>query len=110
VNCPAQFHPDTGLFYVNATRAFSATTYSMKKKSRRLGRQRPRRWAESMLQADRLQNRRPPLEPQMGRRGIRSGVLSTAGNLLFTGDTSSNLVALTASTGQRSGMRISAPA
>jgi alcohol dehydrogenase (cytochrome c) len=32
--------------------------------------------------------------------GIRSGVLSTAGNLVFTGDTASNLVALNASTGQ----------
>jgi alcohol dehydrogenase (cytochrome c) len=31
--------------------------------------------------------------------GIRGGVLSTAGNLLFAGDPSNNLVALNATTG-----------
>jgi alcohol dehydrogenase (cytochrome c) len=32
--------------------------------------------------------------------GVRSGVLSTAGNLVFAGDASSNLVALNATTGE----------
>jgi alcohol dehydrogenase (cytochrome c) len=32
--------------------------------------------------------------------GVRSGVLSTAGNLVFTGDPANNLVALNAKTGQ----------
>ena len=32
--------------------------------------------------------------------GVRSGVLSTAGNLVFAGDPANNLVALNAATGQ----------
>jgi alcohol dehydrogenase (cytochrome c) len=32
--------------------------------------------------------------------GVRSGVLSTAGNLVFTGDPGNNLVALNAKTGE----------
>jgi alcohol dehydrogenase (cytochrome c) len=32
--------------------------------------------------------------------GVRSGVLSTAGNLVFTGDPANNFVALNAQTGQ----------
>ena len=35
-----------------------------------------------------------------GTGGPRSGVLSTAGNLVFAGDPSNNLVAVNATTGQ----------
>ena len=48
---------------------------------------------------DRLQDRQGQVEPQVGGQRPRSGVLSTAGNVLFTGGPSSDLVALNATTG-----------
>ena len=50
-------------------------------------------------EGDRLQDRQGALERTSGKAGARSGLLSTAGNVVFTGGTPNNLVALNATTG-----------
>jgi hypothetical protein len=99
---PPSFNPDTGLFYVNAARAFSV--YYLWDDD-----DKPEGWAgndrggysEAMLQAIDYKTgkiRWSHKWPGNGG-GTRSGLLSTAGRLLFAGDTNNNLVALDPSTG-----------
>lgn len=98
---PPSFSPDTGLFYVNATRAFSVYyIFDQTEKPEGWGGNDHGGWAESMLQAIDYKTGKVRWSHKWEGGGIRSGVLSTAGNLVFTGDTANNLVALTATTGQ----------
>lgn len=97
---PPSFSPATGLFYVNATRAFSE--YYIFDDTRK-----PEGWAgndrggagDSMLQALDYHTGKIRWSHKWEGPGARSGVLTTASNLLFTGDSSSNFVALNAATG-----------
>jgi len=96
---PPSFSPDTGLFLRECHARFSVY-YIFDEEEK------PEGWAATTAAVgpNRCCRRSttkpaPPLEPQMEGGGIRSGVLSTAG-ICCHGDTSSNLVALTASTGQ----------
>jgi alcohol dehydrogenase (cytochrome c) len=97
---PPSYSPQAGLFYINATRGFSVYyIFDDEKKPEGWGGNDKGGYAESMLEA---------IDPKTGNirwnhkwegSGIRSGVLSTAGNLVFAGDPANNLVALNATTG-----------
>lgn len=97
---PPSFSPATGLFYVNATRAFSEYyIYDEDEKPEGWGGNDKGGWAESMLQAIDYKTGKICWSHKWATPGVRSGVLSTAGNLVFAGDPSNNLVALNAKTG-----------
>jgi alcohol dehydrogenase (cytochrome c) len=98
---PPSFSPQTGLFYVNATRAFSEYyIYDPGHKPEGWGGNDRGGWAESMLQALDYKTGKICWSHKWEGSGVRSGVLSTAGNLVFTGDPAYNLVALNAKTGE----------
>jgi alcohol dehydrogenase (cytochrome c) len=96
------YDPETGLFYVNAARAFSVYYIYDDNDDK------PEGWggndrsgfSEGMIQA---------IEPKTGKiawshkwpngGAARSGLLTTAGKLLFAGDTASNFMALDPATG-----------
>jgi alcohol dehydrogenase (cytochrome c) len=98
---PPSFSPATGLFYVTATRAFSE--YYIFDNT-----QKPEGWGgndrggggQSMLQAIDYQTGKICWSHKWEGPGARSGVLSTASNLVFAGDSSDNFVALDAKNGQ----------
>jgi alcohol dehydrogenase (cytochrome c) len=97
---PPSFSPLTGLFYVNATRAFSE--YYIFDNT-----EKPEGWSgndrggggESMLRAIDYRTGKIRWSHKWEGPGARAGVLTTAGNLVFTGDSSSNFIALDAQTG-----------
>jgi alcohol dehydrogenase (cytochrome c) len=98
---PPSFSPQTGLFYVNATRAFSIYyIFDTDEKPEGWGGNDQGGWAESMLQAIDYKTGKIRWSHKWETSGVRSGVLSTAGNLVFAGDPANNLVALNAETGQ----------
>ncbi len=93
------FSPATGLFYVAASRAFSIFyIYDPGENPQGWGGTDRGGWSESMLQA---------IDYKTGKirwshrwdTNTRSGLLTTAGNLLFAGGNSQDLVALNATTG-----------
>jgi alcohol dehydrogenase (cytochrome c) len=100
---PPSFSPQTGLFYANATRGFSVYyLYADENDDKPQGWGGNDRggWSEAMLQAiDYKSGKIRWSHKWTGSSGIRSGVLSTAGNLLFAGDAASNFVAFNAATG-----------
>lgn len=98
---PPSFSPATGLFYVNATHAYSVYyIYDDDDKPEGWGGNDQGGWAESMLQAIDYKTGKIRWSHKWESAGVRSGMLSTAGNLVFTGDPSNNFVALNATTGQ----------
>lgn len=98
---PPSFSPKTGLFYVNANRAFSIYyIFDDDDKPEGWGGNDQGGWTESMLQALDYKTGKVKWSHKWEGSGVRSGVLSTDGNLVFTGDTGNNFVALNASTGQ----------
>ncbi|HZQ56135.1 MAG TPA: acido-empty-quinoprotein group A [Bryobacteraceae bacterium] len=97
---PSSFDPQTGLFYVNATRAYSEYyIFDTDEKPEGWGGNDRGGWAESMLQALDYKTGKICWSHKWEGAGIRSGVLSTAGGLVFAGDPVNNLVALNAKTG-----------
>ncbi len=98
---PPTFSPDSGLFYINATRAFSIYyIFDDSDKPEGWGGNDQGGWAESMLEAIDYRTGKIRWSHKWEMPGIRGGLLSTAGNLVFAGDPSSNLVALNAKTGE----------
>ena len=98
---PPSFSPDTGLFYINASRGFSVYyIYDNDEKPEGWGGNDRGGWSESMLEAIDYKTGALRWVHKWEGAGIRSGVLSTAGNLVFAGDPSDNLVALNATTGE----------
>jgi alcohol dehydrogenase (cytochrome c) len=98
---PPSFSPKTGLFYVNATRAFSLYyIFDDDDKPEGWGGNDEGGWAESILQALDYKTGQIRWSHKWEGAGIRSGVLSTEGNLVFAGDPENNLVALNATTGE----------
>lgn len=96
---PPSFSPVTGLFYVPASRAFSIY-YIFDPSDNPLGWGGTDRggWSESMIQA--IDYKTGKVRWTHKWEGTaRSGLLSTAGNLLFSGGPSADLVALNATTG-----------
>ena len=103
---PPSFSPQTGLFYVNATRGFSVTYLTdTSSQPEGYGGSMARPLVAARSRSTRLQNRRSEMEPSLyDLRRLRSwpgrpGILTTAGNLLFTGDYSGNLIAFDAANG-----------
>ena len=99
---PPSFSPETGLFYVNATDAYSVYyIFDQDEKPEGWGGNDRGGWSESTLRAiDYKTGKIKWGHKWEGAGGPRSGVLSTAGNLVFAGDPSNNLVALNATTGK----------
>jgi len=94
------YDPDTNLFYVNSREAMGVFYLTMPGKS-------AEGWAgrdfflasKSMLKAIDVETGKVRWTADTEGRGGQSGILSTAGHLVFTADMSGNLVALDASTG-----------
>jgi alcohol dehydrogenase (cytochrome c) len=97
---PPSFSPETGLFYVSARRAFSIYyIYDTSDDPQGWGGTDRGGYGVSMLQAIDYKTGKIRWSHRWEGNGM-SGVLSTAGNLVFTGDGSgANLVALDATTG-----------
>ncbi len=96
---PPTFSPQTGLFYVNATRAFSVYyIYDPGENPQGWGGTDRGGYGEAMLQA--IDYKTGKLKwSHKWEGGSRAGLLSTAGNLVFSGGASNDLVALNATTG-----------
>ena len=99
---PPSFSPARGLFYVNATNAYIVYyIYDDEDKPEGWGGNDRGGWSESMLQAiDYKTGKIQWSHKWEGPGGPRSGVLSTAGNVVFAADPLNNFVALHAATGQ----------
>jgi alcohol dehydrogenase (cytochrome c) len=98
---PPSFSPETGLFYINASRAFSIYyIFDTDEKPEGWGGNDRGGWSESMLQAIDYKTGKIRWSHKWEGAGGRSGVLSTAGNLVFAGDPANNFVALNATTGE----------
>jgi len=97
---PPTFDPETGLFYINATRAFSVWyLYDPDDKPEGWGGTDRGGWSEAMLQAIDYKTGAIKWSHKWEGGGARAGLLSTAGGLLFTGDGSGNFIAMDPKTG-----------
>ena len=98
---PPSFSPETGLFYVNSTRAFSVYyIFDDDEKPQGWGGNDRSGFSEGMMQAIDYKTGKVRWSHKWEGAIGRFGVLSTAGNLVFTGDPSNNFVALNARTGE----------
>ena len=99
---PPSYSPDTGMFYINATDAYSVYyIYDDEEKPEGWGGNDRGGWSESMLEAiDYKTGKIKWSHKWEGPGGPRSGVLATAGNLVFAADPAGNFVAVNASTGE----------
>jgi alcohol dehydrogenase (cytochrome c) len=98
---PPSFSPATGLFYVNATDAYSVYyIYDDDEKGEGWAGNDHGGWSQSFLRAVEYKTGKVKWSHAWeGNGGPRSGVLSTAGNVVFAGDSQSNLVGMNATTG-----------
>jgi alcohol dehydrogenase (cytochrome c) len=98
---PPSFSPATGLFYVSAARAFSVYyIYDTSDNPQGWGGTDRGGYSENMVQAIDYRDGKIRWSHKWEGSGL-SGLLSTAGNLLFSGDGSgNNFVALRATTGE----------
>jgi alcohol dehydrogenase (cytochrome c) len=98
---PPTYSPATGLFYVNATSSFAIYyIFDDSDKPEGWGGHDLGTWDQSMLQALDYRTGKIKWSHKWETPGIEGGLLSTAGNLVFAGDPSNNLVALNATTGE----------
>ncbi len=96
---PPSFSPKTGLFYVSAALSYSVYyLYDPSENPQGWGGTDRGGWSESMIQAVDYKTGKVKWSHKW-EANIRSGILTTAGNLLFTGGPSADLVALDATTG-----------
>ena len=96
------FNPETGLFYVNAERGYSiAYLTDTDKNPEGYGGTGRNLWTQAALEAVDYQTGKICWShPFPGRGTAGSGLLSTAGKLLFSGDPSGNLIAWDPATGR----------
>ena len=93
------FSPVNGLLYVDTHRSFSMYyDYATDKPEGFAGRDLTI-WSDSSLKALEYQTGKTRWEHPLGQGEDWSGVLSTAGQIVFTGDTQGNMLALDAKTG-----------
>ena len=98
---PPSYSPDTGLFYVNSTRAFSVYyIFDDDEKPEGWGGNDRGGFAEGMMQAIDYKTGKVRWSHKWEGASGHYGVLSTAGNLVFTGDPAGNFVAMNAGTGE----------
>jgi acido-empty-quinoprotein group A len=100
-NWPApSFSPATGLFYVASMDAYSEYyVFDGDDKPEGWGGNDRGGWNQIVLRAIDYKTGKIKWSHPYPTGSSRSGILSTAGNLVFTGDTSTNLVAFNAATG-----------
>jgi acido-empty-quinoprotein group A len=102
---PPSFSPDTGLFYVNATRGYSLNYLTdTDARPAGFGGEGHTLWSQNVLEALDYRTGKVqwshPYPALSGAGGLGGpGILSTAGKLLFTGDYSGNLIGYDAATG-----------
>lgn len=104
---PPSYSPQTGLFYVNATLGYSVTYLTdTSERPEGYGGSGRGLWSQHVLEAldyktgeVRWSHAYPTLEGSGGGLG-GPGILTTAGDLLFTGDYSGNLIAYDARNGE----------
>ena len=94
------FDPDTGLFYVSARRIFSIFYKTAVGKAEGWGGRDRNLWANSVLQAIDYQTGKIRWSHELGEGEDVAGILTTAGGLLFTADTTGTLIAMDAATGK----------
>lgn len=97
------FSPQTNLFYVNAASGYSLFYLTLDERKRAEGHQSGNSvslWSDSALLALDYETGRVRWRHEEGPGVAYSGILSTAGNVLFTSDVNGNLLALQASTGE----------
>jgi acido-empty-quinoprotein group A len=102
-NWPAPtFNPDTGMFYLHATTSYSVYYLTdLDEKPEGYGGRDDGLWSRNTLQAiDYKTGKIAWSHPYPGIGGGRSGLLSTAGKLLFGGDPTGNAVAYDAANGK----------
>jgi alcohol dehydrogenase (cytochrome c) len=94
------YSPQTGLFYVTATRTFSIYYLTARGKAEGWGGRDRGLWSDSATRAIDYKTGKIAWTHELGRGGSAAGNLSTAGHLLFTADNSGNLLALDPATGK----------
>jgi acido-empty-quinoprotein group A len=94
------FDPQTGLFYVNAHRIFSVFYNTVEGKAEGWGGRDTNVWSNSTIRALDYHTGKVVWNHELGLDESFSGILTTAGHLLFTGDTSDNVLALDPATGK----------
>ncbi|MCU1317554.1 MAG: Pyrrolo-quinoline quinone, partial [Candidatus Acidoferrum typicum] len=94
------FDPQTGLFYVNARRIFSIFYLTATGKPEGWGGRDRYLWANSTLRALDYRTGKVVWNHEIGNGESISGILTTAGHLLFSADNSGNLLALDPTTGK----------
>lgn len=97
------YSPQTGLFYVNAFESYSIWYLGLTADGKAEGHQGGTAhdfWSSAKLVALDVETGKPKWTRPLGDGGTYSGVLTTAGQLLFTADTSGNLLALDPATGE----------
>ena len=99
---PPSYSPATGLFYINASNAYSVWyIYDDTDKPEGWGGNDRGGYSSAMLEAiDYKTGKAKWAHKWEGPGGPRNGVLSTAGNVVFAADPQNNFVALNATTGQ----------
>jgi alcohol dehydrogenase (cytochrome c) len=94
------FDPQTNLFYVNARRIFSVYYNTVTTKPEGWGGRDRILWANSTIRALDYKTGKVVWNHEIGESESIAGILTTAGHLLFTADTSHNLLALDPATGK----------
>lgn len=98
---PSSFDPVTNLFYVNAIDTYSIYyVFDNSEKPEGWAGNDRGGWSQETLKALDYHTGKPVWSHKWPAEGGRSGVLTTAGGLLFTGDPSANLVAFNAANGE----------
>ena len=94
------FDPQTNLFYVTARRIFSIYYQTVSGKAEGWGGRDRNLWANSTLRALDYRTGKVVWNHETGETENSAGILTTAGHLLFSADTSGNLLALDPATGK----------
>lgn len=94
------FSPDTRLFYVSARRQWSIFYMTAEGKPEGWAGRDRNLWANSVLEAIDYKTGKVRWQHEIGEGEGSAGILTTAGNLLFTADNSNNLLALDPASGK----------
>ncbi len=94
------FDPNTGLFYVSARRLWSIFYMTAEGKPEGWAGRDRNLWADSTLEAIDYKTGKVGWKHEIGDGEGSAGILTTAGNLIFTADNSDNLLVLDPQTGK----------
>ncbi|MDE3180058.1 MAG: acido-empty-quinoprotein group A [Acidobacteriota bacterium] len=94
------YDPQTGLFFVNARRVFSIFYLTATGKPEGWAGRDRGLWADSAIRAINPQTGKIAWDHEIGQGEGGAGIMTTAGHLLFAGDTSDNFMALNPASGK----------